>query len=74
MMMMITRMLMSTMIAKHVDHDFFEEGLPLVDLDDYDHEDGDHVEHHDKMTMEKVYRRLPQMKTMTPVKNASRGA
>ena len=61
------------MISKHVDHDVFEEGLLLV-IDDYDHEDGDHVEHHDKMTKEKVYRRLPQMKTMTPVKKASRGA
>ena len=61
------------MISKHIDHDVFEEGLPLVIVDSY-HEDGDHVEHHDKMTMEKVYRRLPQMKTMTPVKNASRGA
>ena len=63
---------MLTMVSKHVDHD--EEDLHLVALDDYDHEDGDHVEHHDKMTMANVYRRLPQMKTMTPVKNASRGA
>ena len=62
------------MISKHVDHDVFEQGLPFVVLDDYDHEDCDHVEHHDKKTMEKVYRRLPQMKTMTPVKKASRGA
>ena len=38
---------MSTMISKHVDHDVFEESLPLVVLDDYDHEDVDHVEHQD---------------------------
>ena len=37
MMVMITSMLMSTMISKHVDHDVFEESLPLVVLDDYDH-------------------------------------
>ena len=46
MMVMITSMLMSTMISKHVDHDVFEEGLPLL-IDDYDHEDDDHVVHHD---------------------------
>ena len=34
------------MTSKHVDHDVFEEGLPLL-IDDYDHEDDDHVVHHD---------------------------